>query len=366
MRRTAVFIFLVVLLPLGAASTFDTVLYTDDLTEDLRITGAVWPDYQRQGVDTVFKYQLEIVNDGFNGTKVDSFHILVRNGSGVVTRKQVSTENLVIEDGLTEPRYARFTIPVRPDRVTGLRFRLNHTAVLTSGEQVFRRLQGGISLSLQPPNQTLDSFSTNVSEAFRDRKIWVTGETSGVDRVTIQGSTFQVEAGRFQGRVPLLPDDLTPGPEEIPYMIETSTGLIFQRNVTTTIVNRRPSINLSSDASTVKGEPLPVTVQWRDDTGIATVSYTFRGETFTNASSTFNIATTDLSVGDYTFNVSVTDHDGATATANASFTVKKEQQGGNGSDGGSEGRKEQSSSIPIIGPIRDFIEGLIRSLLGIG
>jgi len=61
--RPALFGMLVLaLVGMAGAGSYDTVLYTDDPTADIRMYGEVWPQYQADSVDIILTYTFELEN----------------------------------------------------------------------------------------------------------------------------------------------------------------------------------------------------------------------------------------------------------------------------------------------------------------
>ncbi len=368
MRKLALGVILLGLTGTVAGATYDTVLYTDDPTADLRMYGEVWPSYEADSVDIILTYSLELENDAFNGTKVTGFDVLVRNTTGTVLRHEVDIAGLDIEDGSVEG-YTDFKAPVPPDDVTELEFRMNHTAVLADGSTAERRLEGSIDPQLRPPNRTLDTFRTNATAVYRDQRIWVKGNASNILSLTVAGTTVDVDVSRFAGQVPV-PDDIGTGRQDVTFMIESSAGDIFRRNVTLDIINRPPRLNLSVPREVSQGGEVRAGFDVIDDTGIARYEATLANATYTSNSSGIAIPTGDLNTGVYNITASVRDHDGAVVRDSVLFEVTGQQRGdgdGGETDGGEDGEGEENdrpSRLPLIGAFRDFVTTIIQSLLG--
>lgn len=367
MRKLAFGILLLAMTGAVAGATYDTVLYTDDPTADLRMYGEVWPDYQADSVDIVLTYSFVLQNDAFNGTKVTGFDVIVRNETGEVLRHAVDITGLDIEDSPVEG-YTDFNAPVPPEEVTELAFRINHSAVLQDGSTAERRLEGGIDPELRPPNRTLDTFRTNATEAYRDDRIWVMGNASNILSLEVADTTMAVDISRFAGRVPV-PDDVGTGRQDVMFMIESSAGDIFRRNLTLDILNPPPQLNLSVPQEVSQGSDVQVGFDAIDDTGIARYEVTLANETYTSNTSGIAIPTGNMTTGVYNITASVTDHDGAVARDSVLFELTTAGSDGNGDGEADDGETDdeetdQPSRLPLIGAFRDFVNSLIRSLIG--
>jgi hypothetical protein len=372
MRRLVVGVLLLALAGTAAGATYDTVLYTDEPTADLRMYGEVWPEYQAGSVEIILTYTLDLQNDAFNGTKITGFDVLVRNSTGTVLRHGVDISGLDIDSAPAEG-YTEFNAPVPPEEVTDLEFRVNHSAVLRDGTTAERRLEGGIDPELRPPNRTLDSFRTNATEVHRDDLIWVEGNTTSIRELTVQNRTLDISVSRFAGQVPL-PDGLAAGRQDVRFTISTSSDYIFRRNLTLDVLNRPPLLNITAPDRVPQGQDLEVGFETVDDAGITTYAATVGNETYTANTSAVVTSTAGMELGIHNITGYVEDTDGAVTRDWITVQVTSESNDGDGSGGDGEGSEDDgeedeeddtgSSRLPLIGPFRDFVTNLIRSLIG--
>jgi len=288
-----------------------------------------------------------------------------------VLRHEASISGLDIDtapvDGHTE-----FSAPVPSDAVTEIEFRVNHSGILRDGTTVQRRLEGGIDPELRPPNRTLDSFTTNATEVYRDQQIWVRGNASNMLAVTVGNTSLDVGVSRFQGQVPF-PDDVATGRQDVTFMIESSAGDIFRRTLTLDIRNRPPRLNLTAPDRVSQGQDLQVGFETVDDTGIHEYAATVNNETYTANTSAVVASTAGTDLGIHNITGSIKDTDGAVTRDWITVQVTTDQNDGD-SDGSGEGGGEESdgddedetgsSRLPLIGAFRDFVTNIIRSLIG--
>lgn len=343
----------------GAAGDYETVLFTDDLQIDFRMSG--WEFSRLKGAEIFIdlKYNVSLVNDAYNRTTVTGFDLLLRNDTHVIDRRALET--FTVEQGGWAVGFDTFTVGAQPDAITDMAFRANHTALHFGGQQVNRSVKSRQSFELDVTNQSIRSFTTNATTVYRDDPIFVDANTSNVYELSANGNPLvRGDAGRFYGWIPVS-TDLETGNNTVQYVLETARGQRFVRELSYTVVNRAPQFRIEYSKSIPQGEDLAVRVFAVDDTGVANVSVAFRGREQWNTSSpaTFTLETGTLPNGTYTYDVAATDVEGAETEDNRSFRIAAPRPDADG-----DGPDTDYSELTILEGILTFFQGFIDFLLG--
>ncbi len=372
MKKPAVLVILVCLLVFPAAAGieyFDSSLYTDDFSKDIHVHGWARGDANPDDtVSIVMELNLEIATDAHNSTTFNWFKVQALDPDDqVIANRSIDVPDLTY--GEEEMKTYELDYPAIPDQVHELRFLANHSPVLRGGGRITRKVQTVVTTDFVEVNQSLETFRTNATEAYRDQKIFVNGSVEDVEAINVSGTQLQVEGERFKGWIPLRRQyqSLDTGRQNLTYRITTTRGNVFGRHLTVRVLNRPPSMHVGFDGRVVKGEPVEISVDADDDTGIQDIVLTFQGEERRNRSGEFTINTSRLDYGRHRFNVTVTDVEGKTVKEQHGFNVqiRTGSQGEEGNEGEASGEDDEdgtSSSIPVIGEIRrwltDFFVGL--------
>lgn len=351
------------LIPPGTADPYRTVLYTDDLKEDFDISGwAVGSETSETEIGVSMRVDLELINDNYNRTTVEDFKIFVDGPNGTVAVKELDTWNLELESPKT--RYVSISAEARPADADEIRFRANHTATLRDGELVDRSVKGRIDLYFSEINETIVSFSTNMSEVQRGSKLYVEGEARRINRVNLTGEWVAVDVnGSFSDWV-TVPEDVETGPETLEIVVRTGRGNVFVEPVEVNILNSPPTLEVAYPEEVETGSDLRVDVTAEDDSEVVQTKLVFGEAEIINESGVFYLPVKDLVEGTYSFEAVVRDDEGAEAVSTHNFSIKDAvETGETGEQAGEEGGDdEMPDSIPIFRSIRNFISGLILKI----
>lgn len=378
--RRAVGVVLVAVVVLGvsgvvAADSFATVLYTDSLTEDFKISGWVVGRLDADTVVVDIEYELDLTNDAYNKSEVTGFRLLLVNSSSVVASTDIDTFD--IKDNQTVSNDVRITTQASPDSITRVRFRLNHTATLANGQTTDRAVSGSFPLEIRTSNQSLEyvEIQPNVT---RGSNATVSVSTSRIVQMHMDGTPMQRgDAGMFYGNISI-PDTSELGNRTFVLNLTTGRGEAFLQRVTTAVLNRPPTVNIVHPENTMAGNNLPVQVNVEDDTGVENIMVTFQNQTLADASGEFVLPTADLSPGGYQFTATAVDEEGASTTMEGLFVVTAEAPqdtaepgvGGDGNgdtgengEGPANGESQYSENasvlISVVNAIREFFAGLL-------
>ncbi len=381
MRRAVPFILLVVVacfVPgVAGIENFDTVLYTDELTEDFEVSG--WA-VGRIAVDTVtidMEYSMELVNDAYNTTDV-AMDVLLTNESGTMAAESF---DFTLERNDTHTDDFRITATASPAQIDRVEFRANHTATLADGQTTDRSVQGGFDIEVVPGDQEIEWVNADPVDVYRGTNATYVVSTSNIAEITVNNESLeQGEAGRFHGEI-RVPSTLPAGNETWPVNLTTGRGTVFLQEVEVRVLNNPPSVSVNVPDEAQVGVDVPVQVDVSDDRTVADTTVTFQNETVSGDGGTYALPTSSLSAGTYQFNVSATDNDGAMEWTSGTVTVAEnpdQSTDGNGeTNGGSNGGpgnqqngqqegngdQQYSENTSFLISVVNGIRGLFESLL---
>lgn len=369
-RPLVVALIVLALTAAGAAAPYQTILYTDDLSEDFGISGEVWSQQLESGdIGVTVTYDLTLTNDAYNRTRLTAFRVGIRNSTAVLA--STTEDTFSIDHGQTKGGYVDLTIPTAAEDGREVFFQVNHSAVVASGERVIRRVHGDVSYSYESQNGTIRTIATNASTVERGDRIFINGTAELVRQFTVQGQTLDVSGSDFSGWIPV-PTDLALGPQEVTYTFETATGHRIIRSFNLTVQNQPPQLSVDPPSEVEQNATFTVPYTVSDDTPPVTV--TLSGINGTVGNDSIEAYANKLDRGLRRFNVTATDQDGASTTVRTNVTIVVPGADGDPQDGEGTGEGEgeqddeqdsQPTSIPIIGAIREFFVGLIQALLGL-
>lgn len=367
MRKTAVLLLsMVALVGLGAAAPYSINLLSPNAETHLQMQGRLSAQQVSAGTSEVaFTYNIQVPSSAsINRSAMDAWVF------GAVADNETYTteaETRTLTTGQRASGHIVIDVDTDVTDITSVFVTINHTATYeNSGATQDTTASQSFPVSFQPQDQSIDEFQTNATNVTRGERIHVNGSVTNINSMNISGTVHQLTSSQFELWLPV-PTDLEPGEQDLSVSIETETEELFVRSLPVDVQNRAPDLTVSPPAEVEQNATFTVPYELDDDTPGTNI--TLSGINGTVQDGQIEAYANKIRRGVHRFNVTATDRDGASTTAETNVTIvvpgedDPDGEDGNGED--EEDETEQPTSIPVLGAIREFMIGLIQALLGL-